>query len=116
MRPASPFYPLVLQAVLNHAARLGELLGQRERTASPFEDGSLWLTGRATELHCVAAMAAVDWHEGRLSAKAAAGRLARYVRDLHDGMAMHLDIATPSCCRPPYETVPGIGTDLGRAP
>jgi hypothetical protein len=109
MPPFGPFYPLVLQAVMNHAERLAELLAQRERVTRDFDVGGLWLTGRAAELQCVAAMIAVDWQEGRLPAAAAAGKLARYVRELHDGLAMHLDVAMPACCRALPVTHPGAG-------
>jgi hypothetical protein len=109
MTPGAPHYPPVLQVVLDHAARLAELLTQRERACTPEEAGALWLAGRATEVQCVAAAAAVDWHEGRRSAASAAGRLARYLRDLHEGLAIHLGVGMPSCCRPPDDTVRGLG-------
>jgi hypothetical protein len=110
MPPFGPFYPLVLQAVMNHAERLAELLAQRERVTRDFDVGGVWLIGRATELQCVAAMIAVDWQERRLPTAAAAGKLARYVRELHDGLAMHLDVAVPACCHaPPAATRPGVG-------
>ncbi len=99
MTPFGPYYPLILQAVMNHAERLAELLARREQGQPTPDGGGAWLIGRAAELRCIAGIVAIDWHEGRLSAEAAACKLARYVRELHDGLAMHLDVAMPGCCR-----------------
>lgn len=94
-------YPVVLQAVIDHAQRLRTFLEERERRMHPYEPGASWLTGRSGEIQCVVALVALDWHKGRLSGEAAASKLARYVKDIHDGMAMHLDIGMPPCCRVP---------------
>jgi hypothetical protein len=109
MTPGAPHYPPILQTVLDHAARFAELLAQRERACAPGEAGALWLAGRATEVQCVAAAAAVDWHEARRSAGSAAERLARYLHDLHEALAIHLGVGAPSCCRPPDDTLRGLG-------
>src|SRR5258708_8804001 len=116
MPPFGPFYPVIFQAVINHAERLAELLAQRERVTREFDAGALWLMGRAAELECVAAMVVVDWQEGRLPAEAAASKLARYVRELHDGLAMHLDVEMPACCHAPLATSPGPGGLKHRRP
>ncbi len=94
-------YPVVLQAVMNHAQRLRTVLEDRERRMHPDEPGASWLTGRSGEVQCVVALVALDWHQRRLTGDAAASKLARYVKDIHDGMAMHLDIGMPPCCRVP---------------
>jgi hypothetical protein len=94
-------YPVVLQAVMNHAQRLRLFLEDRERRMDPYDPATPWLTGRAGEVQCVIALAALDWHQGRLSGEAGAAKLARYIKDIHDGMAMHLDIGMPPCCRVP---------------
>jgi hypothetical protein len=99
MPPVGPRYPVVLQAVMNHANRLRSFVEDRESRARPGDPGLPWLTGRAGEIQCVVALVALDWHQQRLSGEAAATKLARYVRDLHDGLAMHLDIGMPPCCR-----------------
>ena len=44
------------------------------------------------------ALVALDWHHKRLSGEAAATKLARYVKEIHDGLAMHLDVGMPPCC------------------
>jgi hypothetical protein len=92
-------YPVVLQAVMNHATRLRSFLEQREARIDPYDHGAPWLIGRAGEVQCVVALVALDWHQQRLSGEDAAAQLARYVREIHDGLAMHLDIGSPSCCR-----------------
>jgi hypothetical protein len=94
-------YPVVFQAVMNHAQRLRRFIEDRESRARPGDGGAQWLTGRAGEIQCVVALIALDWHQQRLSGDAAAAKLARYVKDIHDGLAMHLDIGMPPCCREP---------------
>jgi hypothetical protein len=94
-------YPIVLQAVMNHAQRLRVYLEDRERRVHPFDPGAFWLSGRAGEVQCVVALVALDWHQGRLTSEAGAAKLARYIKDIHDGLAMHLDVEMPPCCRVP---------------
>jgi hypothetical protein len=101
MAPVGTRYPIVLQAVMNHAQRLRTFLNEREGRMRPGDAGLHWLTGRAGEVQCVVALIALDWHQDRLSSDAAAAKLARYVREIHDGLAMHLDIGMPPCCRMP---------------
>jgi hypothetical protein len=94
-------YPIVFQAVMNHAQRLRSFLEEREGRLLESDAGARWLIGRAGEVQCVVALIALDWHQERLSSDAAATKLARYVREIHDGLAMHLDIGMPPCCRVP---------------
>jgi hypothetical protein len=91
-------YPIVLQAVMNHAQRLRTFLEERERAARPGDLALPWLTGRAGEVQCVVALVALDWHHQRLSGEEASAKLARYIKDLHDGLAIHLDVGLPPCC------------------
>jgi len=105
MSPFGPYYPLVLDTIMRHAERMTEVLVLYERVSKPDEPGHKWLGGRAAELRCVAAVLGRDWHDGRLSAGAAAVELARYIRDLHDAFTLHLGIDTPSCCRIGFPTV-----------
>ncbi len=101
-------YPPGLNDVIRHAQRLKDYLARKERTTYPFDPASPWLTGRSGEVQCVVALIALDWHEGRVTTEAAVAKLGRYVRDLHDGLAMHLDIEMPPCCRAmPAEALPG---------
>jgi hypothetical protein len=104
-----PDYPYALRELLAHARRLMDLLAKHERRASPYDSGGAWLIGRASELRCVIALVAMDWHKGLLSSDAAARKLGRHVRDLHDGLAIYLDIGRPACCRESQETTPGVG-------
>ncbi|HEX4448799.1 MAG TPA: hypothetical protein VH044_18785 [Polyangiaceae bacterium] len=101
MAPFGIRYPVVFQAVMNHAQRLRSFLEEREARLRPGDPGEAWLIGRAGEVQCVLAIVALDWHQQRVSGDEAATRLARYVREIHDGMAMHLDIGMPHCCRAP---------------
>jgi hypothetical protein len=101
MIPFGIRYPIVLQAVINHADRLRVFIEDRERRVRPGDAGAQWLTGRAGEIQCVVALVALDWHQQRLSGEASAVKLACYLREIHDGLAMHLDIGMPPCCRAP---------------
>ena|SRR6185437_8950617 len=94
-------YPVVLQAVMNHAQRLRAFLADREARLRHGDAGEAWLIGRGGEVQCVVAIVALDWHQQRVSGEEAAARLSRYVREIHDGMAMHLDVGMPPCCRMP---------------
>jgi hypothetical protein len=101
MPPNGTRYPAVLMAVMNHAQRLRGFLEERERKVRPYDHGAPWLIGRAGEVQCVVALIALDWYQERVSTQEAAVRLARYVREIHDGLAMHLDVGMPPCCRLP---------------
>jgi hypothetical protein len=96
--PFGPYYPLVLDPVMRHAERMAELLMLRERLSTPGAPGHAWLSGRAAELRCVALVLGRDWHDGRLSAGAAAIELAHYLRRNHDELAQQLNLERPSCC------------------
>ena len=98
MTPFGPYYPWVLEPVMGHAERLSELLQLRERVAVPGAPGHPWLVGRAAEVRCVALVLAHDWHDGLLSAEVAAVQLALYVKRVHDELALHLKLESPSCC------------------
>ncbi len=60
------------------------------------------------------ALVALDWHQQRLASDVAAAKLAQYVRDIHDGMAMHLDIGRPPCCRAPLGPADSSTSDTKR--
>jgi hypothetical protein len=100
MTPFGPYYPLALESVMRHAERLTELLTLCERRVAPHDAGGAWITGRAAELRCVATVIGRDWHDGTVSADAAAARLTRHIKHLHEGLAQHLGLRWPSCCRP----------------
>jgi len=100
--------------VMNHAQRLRSFVEDRESRARPGDPGVQWLTGRGGEIQCVVALIALDWHQQRLSSEAAATKLSRYVKDIHDGLAMHLDIGTPACCRVPLKRA--LAVPRGSAP
>ena len=92
-------YPVVLRAVMNHAQRLRTFVEDRENHLRPGDAAAPWLIGRAGEIQCVVALIALDWHQQRLSTEAAAAGLARYIKDIHDGLAMHIDVGMPPCCQ-----------------
>ncbi len=96
-------YPPELEDVLQHAQRLREFIARKERATYIVDPGGPWIAGRAGEIQCVVALAALDWHEGRHCTEGAVASLNRYLRGLHDGLAMHLDIDQPPCCRPPRD-------------
>jgi hypothetical protein len=106
-------YPIVLRAVMNHAQRLRSFIAERENHLSPGEAAAPWLIGRAGEIQCMVALITLDWHQERLSTEAAAARLARYLKDLHDGLAMHIDVAMPPCCQTLQRRI--CGTNAQRA-
>jgi hypothetical protein len=108
MPPNGARYPAVLQAVMNHAQRLRGYLEERERKIPASDPGAPWLIGRAGEVQCVVALLALDWHQERLTGQDAAVRLARYVREIHDGLAMHLDVEMAPCCRLPLARTRGL--------
>jgi len=96
-------YPPELDAVLQHAQRLREFIARKERSTYIFDPGGPWIAGRSGEIQCVVALVALDWHEGRHGTEGAVLSLNRYLRGLHDGLAMHLDIDQPPCCRSPRD-------------
>jgi hypothetical protein len=99
MTPFGPYYPRILEPVMGHAERLSELLQLRERVVVPGAPGYPWLLGRAAEVRCVALVLGHDWHDGHLTAEVAAVQLALYVKRVHDELAQHLKLESPSCCR-----------------
>jgi hypothetical protein len=108
-------YPVVLRAVMNHAQRLRAFIAERENHLCPGEAAAPWLIGRAGEIQCVVALVTLDWHHERLSTEAAAARLARYLKDLHDGLAMHIDVAMPPCCQSLQRLIRGTPAKAQRA-
>ncbi len=98
MTPFGPYYPRILEPIMAHAERLSELLQLRERVSVPGALGHGWLVGRAAEVRCVALVLGHDWHDGLMSAEVAAVQLALYVKRVHDELALHLKLESPSCC------------------
>ncbi len=115
MPPFGTRYPVVLQAVMNHAQRLQTFIEERERRTRRGDAAGRWLTGRSGEIQCVVALVALDWHQQRISSEAAATTLARYIREIHDGLAMHLDVAMPPCCRGPRKPTVAVRGMSGAA-
>jgi hypothetical protein len=93
-----PFYPPALQAVVNHAERLAELLGIHE-LAPPTQEWALaWTTGRADEVVRFVEHVVGLWRGEGLDEAAAAATLDGYLAALHEGLARHLGCEAPSCC------------------
>jgi hypothetical protein len=110
-------YPPILQSVMNHAWRLQEFFDAVEEQLEGRDSLEPWVIGRAGELQCFVAIVALDWHHKRTSDGEAAARLARYVRDMHDGIAMHLDVGLPPCCAGPNGPAASRGEPAeGRSP
>lgn len=98
MNVFGPFYPPALQAVVNHAERLSELLGIHE-LAPPTQEWALaWMTGRADEIVRFVEQIVALWREGTLKEGDAAATLDGYLVTLHEGLAKHLRCGAPSCC------------------
>jgi hypothetical protein len=98
MNVFGPFYPPALQAVINHAERLSELLGIHE-LAPPTQEWALaWMTGRADEIVRFVEHVVALWREGTLKDADAAATLDGYLAAVHEGLATHLKCDAPSCC------------------
>jgi hypothetical protein len=93
-----PFYPPSLQAVVNHAERLSELLVVHELAPPTREWARVWMTGRADEIVRFTEHLVALWREGRLGDDEAAATLDGYLATLHEGLATHLRCPAPSCC------------------
>ena len=98
MNVFGPFYPPALQAVVNHAERLAELLGVHELAPPTQEWAQAWMTGRADEIVRFVEDVASLWREGKLRDADAAATLDGYLVALHEGLARHLRCKAPSCC------------------
>jgi len=93
-----PFYPPALQAVVNHAERLTELLGVHELAPPTQEWAHVWMTGRADEIARFVEHVVVLWRAGELRDADATATLDGYLVALHEGLAKHLRCEAPSCC------------------
>ncbi|HEX3346461.1 MAG TPA: hypothetical protein VHS09_17875 [Polyangiaceae bacterium] len=98
MNVFGPFYPPALQAVVNHAERLSELLGIHELAPPTHEWAHAWMTGRADEVARFVEHVVGQWREGRLPDAEAAATLDGYLVALHEGLSRHLHCADPPCC------------------
>ena len=98
MNVFGPFYPPALQAVINHAERLSELLGIHELAPPTQEWALVWMTGRADEIVRFVEHVVALRREGTLTDADAAATLAGYLAAVHEGLATHLKCAAPSCC------------------
>lgn len=99
-----PFYPHPLQASVNHAERLRQVLLDEETRVRDSPSVSAWLVGRAGELEQVVAWTIEEWRMNRRSAGHAARSLGMYVRELHEGLASRLGVTAPACCGGPDAT------------
>jgi hypothetical protein len=98
MSAFGPFYPPRLQAVVNHAERLSELLVAHELSPPEDEWAQAWVLGRVEEVARFTEHVTGSWRQGRLDDRAAAAALAGYLATVHEGMAVRLGCASPSCC------------------
>ena len=98
MRVFGPFYPPVLQSVVNHAERLSDLLAIRELTPPAEEWAVAWTTGRADEIARFAEHVVGLWQERRLGDRGAAAMLEGYLAVVHEGLTRHFGREAPACC------------------
>jgi hypothetical protein len=98
VRVFGPFYPPVLQSVVNHAERLSDLLAIRELTPPSEEWAEAWTTGRADEIARFAEHVVGLWQERRLGDRGAAAMLEGYLAVVHEGLARHFGREAPACC------------------
>ena len=98
MNVFGPFYPPALQAVVNHAERLAELLGIHELAPPTQEWAQAWMTGRADEVVRFVEHVVGLWRCGKLRDVDAAATVDGYLVTLHEGLAKHLRCDSPSCC------------------
>jgi hypothetical protein len=93
-----PFYPPVLQAVVDHAERLWDLLALRELTPPTEEWAEAWTMGRADEIVRFAEHVIGLWEERRLADGGAASMLEGYLAVVHQGLTRHFGFDAPRCC------------------
>lgn len=93
-----PFYPPALQAVVNHAERLSELLAIHELAPPTQEWAHAWMTGRADEVVRFVEHVAGLWQGGKVREAEAASTLDGYIAELHEGLSKHLGCEAASCC------------------
>ncbi len=94
-----PFYPPTLQQVVNHAEKLREVVAIHELTPPSDEWAEVWLLGRAQEIGEFVGEIARAWRGGEISDQKAARSLVGYIESLHAGLARHLGVTVPTCCR-----------------
>jgi len=93
-----PFYPPALQAVVNHAERLSELLAIHELAPPTQEWAHAWMTGRADEVVRFVEHVVGLWQGGKVREAEAAATLEGYIGALHEGLSKHLGCEAASCC------------------
>jgi hypothetical protein len=99
MSPFGPFYPLRLQASVNHAERLAGVLVAEEARTHDARHVASWLVGRASELERFVDAVVQQWRARLRDEDAAADAVNEYVASLHEGLAGRLGITGPPCCR-----------------
>jgi len=98
MRTFGPFYPAPLQAVVNHAERLADLVAAPAVAADRKGKAAAWLTGRAEEIESFVEQVAEDWRARRVGVDHAARMIESYLAELHCGLRDELGIDFPDCC------------------
>jgi hypothetical protein len=97
MATFGPFYPPLLQDLVNHAERLATML---ERTPVPdaADVASAWIVGRAGEIECFVGAVLSDWGDARISRGHAFRAINAYLGDLHEDLPRRLGGRRPRCC------------------
>ena len=105
-----PFYPAILQPIVDHAERLWALVAVHELAPPSDEWATAWLVGRSEEIARVASEVLRSWHEEKTRDTEAAAELQAYLALVHGGLAKSLGCSAPACCQAPAE-----GTADGRS-
>ena len=113
MSAFGPFYPPDLQAVVNHAERLADLLVAHELSPPEDEWAQAWLLNRAAEVAQYVEHVVASWRTGGVDEATAARALDGYLVIVHDGMARHLAHAPKTCCRAQDSTTRPLPPSVG---
>jgi hypothetical protein len=111
-----PFYPPLLQGVINHLEAFAALINTYRPKVTDEPMASTWLLGRADELTALAIDVLESWRSGTLSDADAAGTLTRYLDDLHDGFRLNVHRAPLQCCRLDLDAPSTATAPLAAAP
>ena len=88
-----PFYPAILQPIVDHAERLWALVAVHELAPPSDEWATAWLVGRSEEIARVASEVLRSWHEAKTRDTEAAAELQAYLALVHGGLGRRAWVA-----------------------